>query len=1141
LKITYIFIFRTDSMHSGDTEVFKTELISRRQSIQQDFTKWRIHYAQWRPCDSLDTSYKYWLTTDPDYDLENILLTYGRTSSGSVCEDDRSSLCLPTVYVSMGKHGLYFSEPDCAGCGHGGSQENCDGGWEGPSCLGLPGSFGPAGLASAANVGFQSPDDYFAALNGATAGLQDFTAGYLGNIGEHIPDRAFDGLTYHSYATELYLHCWVYYVDGKEPESHNGFSEDLDEGICVLPDSVVNVHDYIEENGLADEQKASRLLVSQCGDYCIGICSGDCRERRNCVPDDENPSCESACASECSVLCDVVRDDHFEKYTLSSSVRGIPDPRYLFFPSDNGQTPLTQVEGCRQNEDLPSYGSLSLGSELLDALPDSGELGIRGIHGMYNYEYIWDMNNDFFCGGQRLGEYGPCQNYALDGVAAGVINDKLSPLDDLFNAELMEHDPTMSQDIDQDGVPDDLDCDPMNPYLTWDIDKDGACDLEVAADLRPYCVAVCQLGVRTDDEISACEWKCSHPDNCSPLSRNTDGAYYPMGTSGTCHDVTLRYNNSMQHLCEERFSNPDQEDLNGNGRGDICEDHISKMYVQNDSGANYGINAGRFAMCPAHTFHVNFTLSRDVTKTEDDNTAPRPVSVGICSCEGNDEGSCYDALQGTIVCPLDAVLYGEEKGKDFHLNSFFNSFSYYYHPVRSTNQDLPSEQYIEQHLPPSIYTVQDGVLRWKDGHFRNHKYTTSYNWKNFTKVPDIPASDGPNLLSYMPAATTDPDFSQENEDISGRYSVLKISAPQPVQFHDPSMDDWQPQYKTLEYAKFGISGDNITIADILCVDVPIPVKAPNDWFTMTDVRIDPLWDPPRDWVDAVVAGITEDENGDYRLYITSPTSNRISHYIQLPSQNAPDYEKSRFMLVKGPSTFLFPESPNESMALLLAFDGQNLYGRSLYAEGAWVELSQTLPAMERVDTFSIDQGKILLGGIREGEFKLTFSTVDLVSGEILRLPSEQAFPHSQALAIAASEEYGNYALISNPGKDASTRSWIYRIDESGVEKAIKLPSHLIRSDIAMIMDPDRGQLYVYGGRYGKTTRNDLWVFDLNTQEGWSLLAEDSLLNAKRPRMVYLRDLGAIRIRDMDDELSMMAEWKNGSFRLSEVPLWQEIE
>jgi hypothetical protein len=160
----------------------------------------------------------------------------------------------------------------------------------------------------------------------------------------------------------------------------------------------------------------------------------------------------------------------------------------------------------------------------------------------FDYEYMWDNNHKCFCGGEGHGDTVPgvpgydeaCGNESTATCAAEMATKVVQTPGPDMNRCAFGH------DTDQDGYPDGLDCDSLNPYLRLDTDGDGWCDTPAEGswawplpgsgdqlDVETECLQTCNLiyGRLTDTPTAntylvRCTKNCTlpEPDNCIDLT-----------------------------------------------------------------------------------------------------------------------------------------------------------------------------------------------------------------------------------------------------------------------------------------------------------------------------------------------------------------------------------------------------------------------------------------------------------------------------------------------------------------------------------------------------------------------------------------------------------------------------------------------
>ena len=146
------------------------------------------------------------------------------------------------------------------------------------------------------------------------------------------------------------------------------------------------------------------------------------------------------------------------------------------------RTPLTassqQTKLQTYWTDKGSVGRLSTGS--IGLAHESVRWGVWGEWDYkFDYEYMWDNYHGCFCGGEGHGDTVP----GVPGCDEACGNESTATCADEMDTKVVQTvGPDMNRclfghDTDQDGYPDGLDCDPLNPYLRLDTDGDGWCDM----------------------------------------------------------------------------------------------------------------------------------------------------------------------------------------------------------------------------------------------------------------------------------------------------------------------------------------------------------------------------------------------------------------------------------------------------------------------------------------------------------------------------------------------------------------------------------------------------------------------------------------------------------------------------------------
>ncbi|MDY0004922.1 MAG: hypothetical protein RBU30_26725, partial [Polyangia bacterium] len=246
-------------------------------------------------------------------------------------------------------------------------------------------------------------------------------------------------------------------------------------------------------------------------------------------------------------------------------------------------------------------------------------------------------------------------------------------------------------DMDNDGVLNQYDCDPLNPYLRHDLDKDKVCD-DLTGGTEAECEDACRRAYAPRSSVDACIKRCQTLDNCPcrpgscPGADSTDliranlvGLTYckpyrdcieqlPFWTPDPLTappeelpDCDALHAADLQR-CHDYFANPGQQDGNGNGMGDRCESRPQAHVVRFRS-SRIGRAVGNTIPsggCIGDSYEVEVTLEGGQTVL-----GPKPTygsvnqrtALGACGCADPLLSSCIDE-----TCPE-----GDERDRDGYL------------------------------------------------------------------------------------------------------------------------------------------------------------------------------------------------------------------------------------------------------------------------------------------------------------------------------------------------------------------------------------------------------------------------------------------------------------------------------------------
>jgi len=1062
IRVKLVIAFQQDSTHSGDTESVSYELMSRRESTTDPFTRWQLHAIRSQGCPDpsrcepfpfetpnfvIATSLGGFHLVETGYavayipvNMETHLQANGITEEGRSCEESPSrasngtGICLPKVFISGNKHRPYLFPIICGACCHGPFHDRCGGGVEFPSCLGLP---GVAFFSWYEYSGFQPFDDYLNlesidSNRARSPRYEEMIGQYLGNIGEFHDD-------------------WL-----------QGTSWG---GVFLL--------------SIFERPTLSKSAIHPALDLATFKCFGTEDTVRSFLADWES---------------DYLLDH--PNANLDGYLHQIPNHRFIHYSSRTfaPPPPFTCVE-MNQQEIEGSFGFLSRQDCNFDPL--AAQMDFSGVAGLYaNYpalladpaqrEFLYDFWDSHFCGSMV-----PCE-LAADGKGADGFRSKFTSM--TYPNQFRTCGSAFFWDTDQDGAPDDLDCEPRNPYLQWDLDRDGHCDLPVAQGDQPACREVCAALYFSMTHLSEayveCVLRCQGPhDNCSPLVSRFGVPYYDQNEASLCRTLMVKFDGALLWRCQRWFENPDQADHNQNGVGDRCDRNISgvRVDIRADS---FGTNRGYFAWCPDPTATVSAVLSND---REMGPSSKEMLSVGLCVCPGQTEASCRDDSAEELVlhCPSDSVadkINGDDYStKDFAWDSSSRDFRYFYHPVAAASQrdlgTLTAHSKLDLEVHQGIEVPHQRLLaRWRDAIFQGARVFLTFRTDQFREFPGFHPD---TMLRTFPTETV--------VATHDRYSKLKFSSPQILEpeavdnrsseYRIPTHETWNPEAPTVEYDLLHVPPGMFSYdpeEDDLCVHFPLPVGQPVGYAEGSPLPVNPLWDPPRELNDPLFGWIP-DEDGAWRLFGVDPASFQVRSYVALPSGLDLRETELRFLRV---DAALVGGDPGTWSTVAAALDRGTLYLRDPLQPGAWTQVPTGIPANQTVLTFHQATPETAWVISRRNLITApTLQEVHLASGAILRQQTLPDWTFVRVESLAAPRMGEAYFLLRRP---AHLLPNLWKLDQDGLRPDLALPA---------LVPPDRGALAV-DGRMGKVylvaraapdRKASLWAHDLVTKT-WNRLS-----------------------------------------------------
>ncbi len=1089
IRIKLVFAFQKDSTHSGDTESVSFELMSRRASKADSFSRWQLHAIRSQGCPEPSLCEPFPFTTSDfvistslggfklvetgdaiayiPVNMHNYMLANGITEEGVSCASrpasvaSGSSICMPKVYLSADKHRPYLSPLICNACCHGAGHDRCGGGVTFPACMGLP---AVAYYDIVGDSGFQTFDDYLnresiVANRQYSPEYEKNIGMYLGNIGEFHND-------------------WLQSISGSQ--------------VFLL--------------SIYERPTLSKTSIHPAYDLATFKCSGTEDSVRSFFDD-----------WEWDYLI-----DHPEA-NIDLSIQQIPNPRFIHYSSRvfTPPPPFTCVE--MDTEELNgSFGVLS--RQDCNFNPLAAQINFSGIAGLYaNYpavltnpaerEFIFDFWDSLFCGSMV-----PC-DLAADGEGATGLKSKFSSMTEPNQFGSCRN--LFYWDTDQDGVPDDFDCEPRNPYLQWDLDQDGHCDLPLPQTAVPACIGVCAELYFTmthgNDLYDECVVRCQAPhDNCSPLVSRFGVAYYDGNEASQCRQLMQKYDSVLLYRCGQWFANADQQDVNQNGVGDRCERRISDVRadVRPDT---FGMNQGYFSWCPDPTATVSAVLSNDREMGPSSNEM---LSVGLCVCPGSTEGECRDTstVPITLYCPSDPTVdifnQSNYSMRDFALDSVTQKFKYYYHPVEAASpRDLGAlttndrlREIVE--TPTNPVPPQQLLARWRDAVFEGSRAFLTFRTDRFREFPGFQPD---TMLSTFPA---DPVVSTHDH-----YSKLKFSSPQITTSSIPTDDDWNPEAPSVEYDLLHVPPGTFYFnpeEDDICVRFPRPVGQPMGYAESSPIIVNPLGDPPRDLLDPLYGWI-RDEDGAWRLFGVDPASFQVRSFVALP--NTVDLRQADLKILRVDAAHV--GGPAGAWATVAAaLDMGTLYLRDPLLPGNWTQVPTALPADQTVLAFhqASPDSAWVIG--RQSMFSApVLSEVHLGSGEILRQETLADWTFARVESVAAPRFGEAYFLIKRP---AHLLPNLWKLDKDGLRADLTLPAVVPPDRGALAVDARMGKLYLVA-RAAADRKASLWMYDMVTLAWSRLSAAVPAAVLREPRLAMAG--GRLMFSDLKD--GRWWEWTQG--------------
>jgi len=1113
LKLKLIIAFRRDLTHDGDTETFEMELSGIRGPGTGRFTRWRIHAILAGNCSdpsacalhygwadervlsmSKTGEFRYYnpsIFYNPDYidyplNTQVYLNEYGVTETGTPCRQvsgmtpGSSGICLPKLYIAKNKHRPYLFKEICEGCCHGIGRDNCDGGIQMAACYGLP---------------------------GAAVQQDEWRSGF-----EMLPQYLLhQGIQAFSWRSPVYVDTLVRYL-GNVGEKHFTIRQ-MDESVRQRTLACRKVL----ENGYFEWPVSPR------------VCFGDALHHYLARMEQEE-DCETACFLDPSCAgTSVVGED-------------LPNPAFLHYSTPHWG--ILELNTCiTVDPDLLGMGTLSRQHANTDPLAARNQyFGVAGLYSNYprepgtqsRQEFLFDFWSSVFCGSKS------CDAQFMSEVAAG-LKGKISVMPD---ADAYLTCPAIFfQDTDQDGAPDEWDCEPRNPYLQWDLDQDGHCDLPIPQGDLPACQEVCATlyfsMTHWSEAYVDCIRLCQGPhDNCSPLVSRFGVPYYDQNEASQCRSLMQKFDGALLWRCQRWFVNPDQTDHNQNGIGDHCERRISNVRVDIRADS-FGTNRGHFAWCPDPTATVSAVLSND---REMGPSSKEMLSVGLCVCPGQTEASCRDDSTEELVlhCPSDPVadrINGDDYSmKDFAWDSRTGDFRYFYRPVEAASQrdlgTLTAQSKLDLEVHQDIEVPHQRLLaRWRDAIFQGARVFLTFRTDQFREFPGFQPD---SMLKTFPTETVVPTHD--------RYSKLKFSSPQILEpeavdnrtseCRIPTHETWNPEAPTVEYDLIQVPPGMFSYdpeTNDVCVHFPRPVGQPVGYAEGSPLPVNPLWDPPRDLLDPLFGWI-QDEEGSWRLFGVDPASFQVRSYVALPPGLDLREADLRFLRV---DASLVGGAVGVWSTVAAALDRGTLYLRDPLQPGAWTQVPTGIPVNQTILAFH--QATPETAWVISRRNLITAPTlleVHLGSGAILRQQTLPDWTFVRVESLAAPRMGEAYFLIKRP---AHLLPNLWKLDKDGLRADLALPALVPPDRGALAMDGRMGKLYLVA-RAAADRKASLWVHDLVTKAWTRLSAVVPVSMLREPRLALTGE--RLVFSDLKD--GRWWEWTQGRWVDLGNPLNREV-